>query len=110
MITDEKAKKIVLEIDEAKEIIQEIRTDLEKEAKSKRKKEAKEAKVKTEIEEEKKKRKKKKKRKRKQRGNFHRTPLSKNTPIITKKYISKYCVPIKTTKLFKPYIAKSDAF
>ncbi len=53
MITDEKAKKIVLEIDEAKEIIQEIRKDLEKEAKSKRKKEAKEAKVKTEIEEEK---------------------------------------------------------
>lgn len=61
MVTDEKAKKIVLEIDEAKEIIQEIRKDLEKEAESKRKKEAeskrkkeaKEAKGKTKIEEEK---------------------------------------------------------
>lgn len=61
MLTDEKAKKIVLEIDEAKEIIQEIRKDLEKEAKSKRKKEAKEAKVKTEIEEEKEKKEEEKK-------------------------------------------------
>lgn len=52
MVTDEKAKKIVLE----------IRKDLEKEAKSKRKKEAKEAKVKTEIEEEKEKKEEEKKR------------------------------------------------
>lgn len=61
MITDKEAKKIVLEIDEAKEIIREIRKDLEQKAARKRKKEAKEAKIKTETGEKEKKEEEKKK-------------------------------------------------